>query len=145
MLTKADKGGGGVKQLLTIAEEGGRGVWKPPKLADIICGQPLTAYHNEKSSCRSWQQFWQVSCGGTNLSLSQPTAPDLGEARLQVTSHWCRRPADLLGRVWKKLLSFCQPDRHRDDDKDDHHHYWWGFWLNAASNTLIVFQFRWWT
>ena len=29
-------------------------------------------------------QFSQVSCGGTNLSLSHPTAPDLGEARLQV-------------------------------------------------------------
>jgi len=26
----------------------------------------------------------RVSCGGTNLSLSHPTAPDLGEARLQV-------------------------------------------------------------
>ena len=30
------------------------------------------------------QRVLQVSCGGTNLSLSQPTAPDLGEARLQV-------------------------------------------------------------
>ena len=33
------RGGGGVRQLLT---RGGGGVWKPPKLADIICGQPLT-------------------------------------------------------------------------------------------------------
>ena len=33
-----------------------------------------------------WITTWcyQVSCGGTNLSLSHPTAPDLGEARLQV-------------------------------------------------------------
>ena len=30
------------------------------------------------------QRVLQVSCGGTNLSLSRPTAPDLGEARLQV-------------------------------------------------------------
>ena len=41
MLTKADEGGRGVMQLLTIADEGGGGGPKPPKLADIICGQPL--------------------------------------------------------------------------------------------------------
>ena len=41
MLTKADEGGGGVRQLLTIADEGGRGRLKKTKLADVICGQPL--------------------------------------------------------------------------------------------------------
>ena len=41
MLTKADEGGGGVRQLLTIADEGGGGVWKSLKLADVIFGQPL--------------------------------------------------------------------------------------------------------
>ena len=35
------RGRRGVRQLLTIADEGGGGVWKPPKLAAIICGQPL--------------------------------------------------------------------------------------------------------
>ena len=34
MLTKADEGGGGVSQMLTIADE-------PPILADVICEQLL--------------------------------------------------------------------------------------------------------
>ena len=34
------KGGGGVRQMLTIDDARGRGVWKPPNLADVICGQP---------------------------------------------------------------------------------------------------------
>ena len=32
MLTKADEGGGGVRQLLTIADEGGRGGLKTPEI-----------------------------------------------------------------------------------------------------------------
>ena len=35
-------GGGGVRQMLTIAEEGERGS-ENPHLADLICGQPYTA------------------------------------------------------------------------------------------------------
>ena len=35
------KGGGGVSQKMTIADEGGRGVKKCPNLADMICEQPL--------------------------------------------------------------------------------------------------------
>ena len=31
MLTKDDEGGGGVRQMLTIADEGGRGGLKTPK------------------------------------------------------------------------------------------------------------------
>ena len=34
----------GVGQMLMKADEGGGGVWKPPKLADIICGQPLIIF-----------------------------------------------------------------------------------------------------
>ena len=40
MLTKADKGGGGVSQKLTFADRRG-GVYEPPFLADVICEQPL--------------------------------------------------------------------------------------------------------
>ena len=39
MLTKADEGGGGVSQMLTIADGGG--VQEPLILADVICEQPL--------------------------------------------------------------------------------------------------------
>ena len=35
------KGGGGVSQKKTIADEGGEGVNTRPNLADIICEQPL--------------------------------------------------------------------------------------------------------
>ena len=28
--------------MLTMADKGGKGVWTPPFLADIICEQPLT-------------------------------------------------------------------------------------------------------
>ena len=38
---KLTKGGGGVGELLTMADKGGRGVWTPPLLADIICEEPL--------------------------------------------------------------------------------------------------------
>ena len=41
MLTKADEGGEGVSQMLTIADRGGR-VYEPPILADVICEQPPT-------------------------------------------------------------------------------------------------------
>ena len=41
MLTKAGEGGGGVSQMLTIADGRGRGVQEPLILADIICEQPL--------------------------------------------------------------------------------------------------------
>ena len=53
MLTKADeggsskcwplltRGGGGLGNCWRLLTRGGGGVWKPPKLADIICGQPL--------------------------------------------------------------------------------------------------------
>ena len=41
MLTMADEGGRGVGEMLTLADEGGRGVWTPPFLADIIFEQPL--------------------------------------------------------------------------------------------------------
>ena len=36
------RGEGGVGQFLTLADKGGRGVWTPPFLADVICEQPLT-------------------------------------------------------------------------------------------------------
>ena len=42
MLTSLTKGGGGVSQLLTIADKGGRGGPEPPNMADIICEQSLT-------------------------------------------------------------------------------------------------------
>ena len=41
MLTMADKGGGGGWEMLTMADKGGRGGLDPPFLADIICEQPL--------------------------------------------------------------------------------------------------------
>ena len=44
MLTIADEWGRGIK---AIADEEGRAGLKNPKLADIICGQPLT--HKVKS------------------------------------------------------------------------------------------------
>ena len=34
--------GGGSNKCWRLLTRGGGGVWKPPKLADIICGQPLT-------------------------------------------------------------------------------------------------------
>ena len=34
------KGGGGVGEMLTMADKGGRGGLDPPFLADIICEQP---------------------------------------------------------------------------------------------------------
>ena len=43
MLTKADEGEGGVSQMLTIADGGGRGVHEPLILAEIICEEPLNA------------------------------------------------------------------------------------------------------
>ena len=42
MLTKADEGGGGVRQKLTFADRG-EGVYEPPFLDDVICEQPLIA------------------------------------------------------------------------------------------------------
>ena len=42
MLTKLTKGRGGVEEMLTMADKGGRRDWTPPFLADIICEQPLT-------------------------------------------------------------------------------------------------------
>ena len=44
MLTKADEGegGGGVSQMLTIADGEGRGVQESLILADVICEQSLT-------------------------------------------------------------------------------------------------------
>ena len=42
MLTIADEGGRGVSQKLTIADEGGGGFYEPPILADVICEQPLS-------------------------------------------------------------------------------------------------------
>ena len=43
MLTKADEGGEGVSQMLTIALlTGGGGGYEPPILADVICEQPPT-------------------------------------------------------------------------------------------------------
>ena len=41
------KGGGGVSQKVTKDDEGGGKVWKPPKLTDIICEQPLTGDSGE--------------------------------------------------------------------------------------------------
>ena len=38
----ADKGGRGVVEVLTTADEGGRGGLDPPFLADIIFEQPLS-------------------------------------------------------------------------------------------------------
>ena len=43
MLTGLTKGRGGVGEMLTIADNGGRGV-SPPFLDDIICEQPPTSY-----------------------------------------------------------------------------------------------------
>ena len=40
MLTISDEGGGGVSQMLTIADGGG--VQEPLILADVICKQPPT-------------------------------------------------------------------------------------------------------
>ena len=37
MLKKHEEGGRGVSQKLTKDDGGGGGIWKPPKLADIIC------------------------------------------------------------------------------------------------------------
>ena len=34
---RADQGGRGVGEMLTMADKGGRGVWPTPFLADIIC------------------------------------------------------------------------------------------------------------
>ena len=42
MLTLADKEGKGVWQLLILADKGEGGVYTPPFLADIICEEPLT-------------------------------------------------------------------------------------------------------
>ena len=43
MLTKADKGGRGGQADADDCWRGGEGgVWKPLKLADVICGQPLS-------------------------------------------------------------------------------------------------------
>ena len=41
MLTGLTKGRRGVGGILILADKGGRGVWTPPFLADIICEQPL--------------------------------------------------------------------------------------------------------
>ena len=41
LLTIDDEGGGGVTQKLTIADEGGGEVCKPPNVADVIYEQPL--------------------------------------------------------------------------------------------------------
>ena len=42
MLTMADKGGRGNGEMLTMADKGGRGGLPPPPfLADMICKQPL--------------------------------------------------------------------------------------------------------
>ena len=41
MLTMADEWGRGVWDILTMADKGRRKVWIPPFLADIICEQPL--------------------------------------------------------------------------------------------------------
>ena len=53
MLTKAGEGGwgGGVSQMLTIADEGGGEVQEPLILADVICEQPLTL--NVQDLCRT--------------------------------------------------------------------------------------------
>ena len=57
MLTKDDEGGRGGKPK---GDEGwqGEGVWKPPKLADIICEQPLRlicqSITNLLIQCKSW-------------------------------------------------------------------------------------------
>ena len=42
MLTGLTMGGGGVGEMLTMADKGGGAVWTPPLMADIICKQPLT-------------------------------------------------------------------------------------------------------
>ena len=44
MLTIADEGGRGVSQKMTIADRGGRGVYELLFLADVICEQPLTRF-----------------------------------------------------------------------------------------------------
>ena len=41
MLTKLTEGGGGVGEMLTMADKGGRGGLDPPFLGDLICEQPL--------------------------------------------------------------------------------------------------------
>ena len=42
MLTMADEGGRGGEEMLTMNDKGGRGVWTSQLLADIICEQPLS-------------------------------------------------------------------------------------------------------
>ena len=52
MLTIEDSGGGWVSQLLTIADEGGRGDPDPPNMAYIFCEQSLTSPFLILSSAR---------------------------------------------------------------------------------------------
>ena len=61
MLTKLTKRGGGVGEMLTIADKGGRGGLDPPSpfLADIICEQPLG---HSKSQRALKLHFWFKSC-----------------------------------------------------------------------------------
>ena len=48
MLTWLTKGEGKVKEMLTLADEGGRGGQDPPSfLADIICEQPLSENYGD--------------------------------------------------------------------------------------------------
>ena len=43
--------GGGVQEMMKIADEGGGEVNKHPNLADIICEQPLICSHGLKVNC----------------------------------------------------------------------------------------------
>ena len=78
MLMKADLGGRGGQANAENADEGGRGgqaiaddcwrggeggVWKPPKLADVICGQPLSVALLTKETALTEQKifrFWEI-------------------------------------------------------------------------------------
>ena len=60
MLTIADRGGRGGQAIADDCWRGVEGgVWKPPKMADIICGQPLTHLLSAD------HQHWRGGIGGS--------------------------------------------------------------------------------
>ena len=65
MLTGLIKGGGGVGEMLTMGDEGGRGGLDPPFLADIICEQPLTT----DTFCHITIKKWSLNCTVTLIKL----------------------------------------------------------------------------
>ena len=57
------RGGGGLGNCWRLLTRGGGGVWKPLKLADIICGQPLTTSQHMKRKIK-WDEIgFRISLG----------------------------------------------------------------------------------